>query len=466
MNHRVSLRSVTVLATLVSAAGIFAASIASAQGPSGRGGAQGPGQLPNLPREPTTVSLPSISSEVTGPGPIFNSAPSQAPGHGLADYRYVTNEYFVSGTADGKPYTTRLVVRRPTAAGDFSGLVLAESMHSSGAAHAFEFTAMYVMDSGHAAVEILTVTPDRLTAFNAERYADLRIENGQANDILAQVGALLKSDRGPFAATAIRKMVLSGSSMSSGTLINYLPAHMVYRTANQGHIYDGFMPTSVGSTIPAVDVPLIQLPTMHEFETNVPRRQDSDELGQKYRLYEVSGIGHVDSRDNIRLLPNPCAEPLSTFPAQAYMSIGLHHLFRWVDEGIPAPRADRILVDRNTDNDGSQMLLDEHGNGVGGIRNPYVDVPTSKYVAVNTAAEPPIDNPNWWITQNAGGAGIMCRLSAYQTPFATAKLRELYGNPQEYRRRFEARLDELEAAGWSLPLYREMILADAEAIEF
>jgi hypothetical protein len=112
------------------------------------------------------------------------------------------------------------------------------------------------------------------------------------------------------------------------------------------------------------------------------------------------------------------------------------------------------------------MLLDAHGNGVGGIRNPYVDVPTAKYVAVNTAAEPPIDNPNWWITQNAGGAGIMCRLSAYQTPFATAKLRELYGNPQEYRRRFEARLDELEAAGWSLPLYREMILADAEAIEF
>ena len=466
MKYRMSLHRNITLATVLSAGCLLVASVALAQGPSGRGGLSRPPQLPNLPGEPTAIELPSMPAEVTGPGPIFDSAPSQAPGHGLADYDYVTNEYFVSGTADGKPYTTRLVVRRPADDRDFSGLALAESMHSSGAAHAFEFTAMYVMDSGHAAVEILTVAPDRLTAFNARRYADLAIEDGQANDILAQVGALIKSPRGPFGDVAVRKMVLSGSSMSSGTLINYLSAHMVYRTADMGHIYDGFMPTSVGSTIPAVDVPLIQMPTMHEFETNVPRRQDSDEVGQQYRLYEVSGIGHVDSRDNIRLLPNPCANPLSTFPAQAYMSVGLYHLLRWVDEGIAAPRADRILLDRNTHNDGSQMLLDEHGNGLGGIRNPYVDVPVAKYVAVNSAAEPPIEKPNWWITENAGGANIMCRLSAYQLPFSRQRLRELYGNARNYRRMVEARLDELETEGWSLPVYRDVILADAEAIEF
>jgi Alpha/beta hydrolase domain len=464
--YRLSLSSNTTFAAVLLAGGLLVASAASAQGPFGLGAPPKPPQLPNLPSEPTAVALPKMSSEITGPGPIFDSAPSQAPGHGLTDYDYVTNEYFVSGTADGKPYTTRLVVRRPADDRDFSGLVLAESMHTSGAAHAFEFTAMYVMDSGHAAVEILTVTPERLTAFNGRRYSDLHIEDGQANDILAQVGALIKSDRGPFGDAAVRKMVLSGSSMSSGTLINYLSAHVVYRAEDMGHIYDGFMPTSVGSTIPAVDVPLIQMPTMHEFETNVPRRQDSDEVGQQFRLYEVSGIGHVDSRDNIRLLPNPCSHPLSTFPAQAYMSVGLYHLFRWVDEGIPAPRADRILLDRDAHNDGSQMLLDEHGNGTGGIRNPYVDVPTAKYVAVNTAAEPPIAHPNWWITENENGANIMCRLSAYQLPFSADELRELYGDPGNYRRQVEARLAELEAEGWSLPVYRDMILADAKAVVF
>jgi len=453
-------------AAVVSAACLVFSAAVIAQGPFGPRGPGRPAQLPNLPSSPTAVSLPSLSSKINGPGPIFDSAPSQAPKHGLADYHYVTDEYFVSGTADGKPYTSRLVVRRPANDRDFSGLVLAESMHSSGAAHAFEFTAMYVMDSGHAAVEILTVPPTRFMDFNAARYRDLEIEDGQANDILAQVGALIKSDKGPFAGVEVRKMVLSGSSMSSGTLINYLPAHMVYRTPDMQHIYDGFMPTSTGSTIPGVDVPLIQLPTMHEFETNVPRRQDSDAAGEQYRLYEVSGIGHVDSRDNIRLLPNPCAHPLSTFPAQAYMSVGLYHLFRWVDQGIPPPHADRIIVDRDTRNDGSQMMLDDNGNGLGGIRNPYVDVPTAKYVAVNSPAEPPIANPNWWISENENGAATMCRLSAYQLPFSKDKLRELYGTPQNYRSMVEKRVDELEALGWSLPLYRDMILADSRAVDF
>ena len=148
----------------------------------------------------------------------------------------------------------------------------------------------------------------------------MKIEDGQASDILAQVGALVKSDRGPFGRLKVRKMVLSGSSMSSGTLINYLPAHMVYRTPDMQHIYDGFMPTSAGQTIMEIDVPLIQLPTMLELENNVPHRQDSDEPGKQYRLYEIAGIGHVDSRDNVRLKPNPCTKELSTIPLQAFFS--------------------------------------------------------------------------------------------------------------------------------------------------
>lgn len=450
-----------VLAALVISSAVFGQ---QRFGPGGPGRAR---QLDNLPSEPTAVRLPELSAKVTGPGHMFDSAPSQAPGLGLDDFDYQTNEYFVSGTADGRPYTTRLVVRRPANDADFSGLVLAESMHSSGAAHAFEFTAVYVMDSGHAAVEILTTSPQQFVDMNAARYSKLKVENGQANDILAQVGALIKSDAGPFAGLEVRKMVLSGSSMSSGTLINYLPAHQVYRTPAMGHIYDGYMPTSTGATIQPVDVPLIQMPTMHELETNVPRRQDSDEPGQQYRLYEVAGIGHVDSRDNVRLLPNPCTRPLSTFPNQAYFAVGLHHLLRWVDEGIAPPHARRVLLDRDTSNDGSQMLLDENGNGRGGIRSPYVDVPVASYSAVNTAKEPLIDNPSAYVAANGlNGANTMCRLSAYQQPYSQAKLRELYGDAATYRRMFEARLDQLESEGWSLPVYRGMILGDAKAVRF
>jgi hypothetical protein len=457
------LSSVTVTAF----AGLALAAAAFAQPPSGLGRPRGEPDIEGIPKEPTAVALPTLSAPITGPGPMFDSAPSQMRGLDPAHFRYKTTEYFVSGTADGKPYTTRVVVRQPAEDGKFSGLVLAESMHVSGAAHAFEFTAAYVMSSGHAAVEMLTTSPEQFVAFNAKRYEKLHIEDGQQNEIIAQVGALVKSDRGPLGKSRVRKMVMAGTSMSSGTLVNYLPAHMVFRTPDMQRIFDGFMPTSYGGTIREIDVPLIEMPTMQEEETNVPRRQDSDEPGKQFRLYEVAGIGHVDSRDNVRLHPNPCVKPLSTFPNQAYFSIGLYHLFRWVDQGASPPRAPRILLDRDASNDGSMMALDANGNPLGGIRNPYVDVPTAKYTPINTAAEPLIKNPSAYVAANGmQGAQIMCRLSAYQEPFSKEKLKQLYGTKRDYVRKVETRLDELERQGWSLPIYRDVVLADAAAVDF
>jgi len=454
------------LAAAAALAGLVIVATAAGQPPGGFGAPRPEPEIEGIPRVPTAVALPTLSSPVSGPGPMFDSAPSQARGLDTEHFRYETTEYFASGTAAGKPYTTRVVVRQPADRGRFSGLVLAESMHVSGAAHAFEFTAAYVMDAGHAAVEIVTTAPQQFVAFNAARYDKLKIEDGQQNEIIAQVGALMRSARSPLPKPT-RKMVLAGTSMSAGTLINYLPAHMVFRTPDMQRIFDGFLPTSVGATIREIDVPLIQMPTMHEVETNVPRRQDGDEPGRQFRLYEVAGIGHVDSRDNVRLIPNPCTKPLSALLTQAYFAVGLQHLLRWVDEGIAPPRAPRILLDRDASNDGSEMALDTQGNPLGGIRNPYVDVAVAQYVPVNTAVDPVIPNPSEYVRANGlQGAQIMCRLSAYQLPFSAEKLRELYGSKREYVRRFEARLDELERQGWSLPVYREALLADARRVEF
>ncbi|MGD8809563.1 MAG: alpha/beta hydrolase domain-containing protein [Gammaproteobacteria bacterium] len=426
----------------------------------------GGGSIDILPDRPTAIALPDSAQLVEGPGPMFDSAPSQARGMTPDDFGYVAEEYFISGESHGSPYTTRLVVRRPADMSRFSGLVLAESMHASGAAHMFEYTAAYLMSEGHAAVEILTTSPETLARFNAARYGRLEVHDGQASELLASLGAWVRSADGPLG-SRIRRMVLAGTSMSAGTLIDYLPAHMSYRTPDMQHIFDGFMPTSTGATIREIDVPLIQLPTMHEIEAGVPSRQDSDEPGRQYRLYEFAGIGHVDSRDNVRLIPSPCANPLSDFPLQAYMAVGLHHLFRWVDEGISPPRADRVWRDRNLGNDGSMMALDGHGNPRGGIRSPYLDVPVARYVPFNTVADVMPEYPSTWVSTNGmPGAETMCRLSAYKLPFSRDELRTLYRNVRGYRERFEARLDELEAEGWSLPVYRESILGDAAAVEF
>ena len=75
-------------------------------------------------------------------------------GTGLADHKYVVTEYFVSGTASGKPYTTRILVRQPDNPSRFSGIVVAEPMHASGNSWMFYFTRIYMMRHGHISVEI------------------------------------------------------------------------------------------------------------------------------------------------------------------------------------------------------------------------------------------------------------------------------------------------------------------------
>jgi hypothetical protein len=434
-------------------------------GGGGRGRAGGAPPAANLPEAPTAVALPKLSSEITGPGPMFDSSPSLAPGKGLSAFNYQAHEYLVSGTANGEPYTTRIVVRKPADNSKFSGLVLAEAMHGSGAAHMFEFTSIYLMSSGHASVEVLTTPPAQFVALNEARYKDLKLNGAQTNEILAQVGALVRG--GTLVGGAVRKMVLGGTSMTAGVLINYLPAHMVYRTPQMQRIYDGFLPMSNGAMIRDVDVPVIHVPTMHEVNGNITNKQDSDEAGKQYRLYEFSGMGHIDTRDSVRLKPNPCVDPLSTFPVQAYMSVALDHLLKWVDKGTVPPRAPRILLDRDISNDGSMMALDEHGNPLGGIRTVYVDVPIAKYVIRPAALNPVVANAAPYIAnggQNA--ANLMCGLSTAQIAFAPAKLRELYKSKQGYVKAVETRLTALEKAGWSLPLYREMILADAAKVSF
>ena len=118
--------------------------------PAGISGQRGapPAQDPSLPEKPVAVSVSTMSPEVKGPGSMFDATPSLPPGKGLSQFGYEAKEYFVSGMANQTALQTRLVARKPTDNAKFSGLVLAEAMHPSGAAHMFEFTSRYTMSSG------------------------------------------------------------------------------------------------------------------------------------------------------------------------------------------------------------------------------------------------------------------------------------------------------------------------------
>jgi hypothetical protein len=437
------------------------------QGQGARGGAPAPA---NLPPQPVAVPLPSISGPVTGPGTMFESLMQLPPGDDMAHFGYVAEEYLVSGTANGQPYTTRIVVRKPKDNSRFSGLVVAESMHPSGNAWMFHFTHRYAMASGHVSVEVLTTTPVPFVEFDQSRYATLQVAPGQAGDILAQVGALLKSNPKsvPIGVLPIRKMILAGTSASAAVLINYLPAHMVLRQRDMTPVYDGFLPTSNGAVIRQIDVPMIQVPTMTEvMGGGATTRQDGDAPGDQYRVYEFAGMAHIDSRDAVAYYPNPCRLPISRFPMAAYMSVALDHLWKWIDKGTVPPRADRILVDRSVAGDGSLMALDQHGNPRGGIRNPYVDVPAAKYGVRNEGASPPIPNAHPFVAvRDEAARNQLCGLAGYEMAMTAAELKRLYRNPKQYQTQVARRYDELVKLGWALPVYRDVVIGDAMKISF
>jgi hypothetical protein len=443
-----------------------------AQGPGqGRGGRGGRGQDVQAPDPPPVVSpIAAVTPEVTGPGKFYETLMELKAGDDLAHFNYVTKEYFVSGTANGQPYKTRIVIRKPSDISKFSGFVLAESMHPSGNPWMFHFTHRYSMTEGHVGLEILTTTPAGLAEANPDRYKDLAVGNGQANEIIAQVGALLKSNRpdNPLAGVAVRKMVLAGSSASAAVVVNYLPTSMVQRLGDMKPIYDGFMPTSNGTNLRKVDVPIVQVPTMREvFQGTGPTRVDGDAPGDQFRMYEFAGMAHIDSRDAAAYYPDPCKLPISRYPLAAYMSVAVNHMWQWIGKGIVPPHGDRFYVDYNMEKDGSLFALDEFGNVKGGIRTPSVDVPTAKFGVPNSGSEPPIKNPHPFIAARGEAAqNQLCGLANYQINMTPDQLKKLYKDKKTYVAKVTERYDELVKDGWALPVYRAVVLEDAAKVTF
>src|SRR3954467_7978469 len=87
------------------------------------------GAAPQAP-PPKQAPMPMVTGPIMGPGAMFpafsqnsmTGEPAVAPkGTDLTDFGYETKEYFVSGTAAGKPYTTRILVRNPKDLKKFSG---------------------------------------------------------------------------------------------------------------------------------------------------------------------------------------------------------------------------------------------------------------------------------------------------------------------------------------------------------
>jgi hypothetical protein len=414
----------------------------------------------------TTPPVPSVVGPVMTPGTMYpNPAVSIVPtAVKVEDFPYVTEEFFVSGTANGAPYTTRVIIRRPKDATAFSGTVIGEAMHAGGRSLIFEWSRVSILTRHHVFAEIVhsPAQIQMLKAFNPERYASLGIAMGQSNEIIAQFGRLMKSEAmsgriGPLAGYNVRRVTLMGTSASSATVRNYLGVHADLRMPDGGPIFDGYLLTStLGNTpLPVVDVPMIQMPTqtevtMYAEQGNGYRRPDSDEKGNRFRLYEVAGMPHNNSRDNPGFLNDPCTLPVTDFPAGAFTALGLNYLVEWIANGKVPPHAPPIEVDKDTTGDGSLLALDQYGNAKGGVRNVFVDVPIATNGVLGKGRTPAQDR--------------LCQLGGTKVPLPDATLTGLYKNNADYQNRIDARLTQLIKEGWFLPEYANDVRSDAKAV--
>src|SRR5690242_5883687 len=271
--------------------------------------------------------VPAFEGPITAGGDMYPGLRPEAPGTTPADFGYSTDEYFVSGTANGQPYKTRILVRHPMPAERFSGIAVTESMHSNGFAVTFEPARKYFFLRGHVHVEIAAQQANvtTLKAFNAVRYASMSIPSGQqTSEIIAQVGRLVKSNlsNGPLAPLSVRRLFMEGTSQASAVLRTYQSQkHFQSRMPDGSAIMDGYLATSTLGGLPMmiVDVPTVHMPTMTEVNSGAPsgaafRRDDSDVPANRYRLYEVAGMAHANSRQTPTYVPNPCVDPISDFP--------------------------------------------------------------------------------------------------------------------------------------------------------
>jgi hypothetical protein len=324
----------------------------------------------------------------------------------------------------------------------------------------------------YAPLSLANPTPDEACAVGRAGGAPqtAAMEEGLQWDILSQVGALLKAARagGPLAGFNVQRVYLTAYS---GELPTYITAiHPRARLANGRPIYDGYIlhrhPGLIrlrrcGATPAAndprqiirnLDVPLIRIVGQTDvLTTYAQRREDSDAPGDRYRLYEIAGGAHADaafypympSVADLKKIgsafpylaawpfANQC-EPEMSFartPINTYaLDAAFANLTRWIRDGVPPPKAERIAVE-NGGTPQARVVLDKMGNAVGGVRTPYLDVPNATYYTTSKGE-------------------TFCPELAHTVPFNWARLNSLYGTPQNYAAKVAQSVDRLVQERW------------------
>lgn len=276
----------------------------------------------------------------------------------------------------------------------------------------------------------------------------------QSQGIGAQLALLLKSNtaQGPLAGLAVQRVYVNSWAVTAQVWMDYLDQgrHQQWRMPDQTPLIDAYMtgrmaygevggdvirlPRKMPDGVPFVTV-YSQSELMHDVIEGINLPPDTDT--PQVRYYEVTGMPHLRLADlgteHSERLPadldkgnDPRCQTLYDEPAELVVSALLDGMDRWVREGKPMPRAPRVA------REGKAAARDPAtGNLQGGVRPPWVQVPSATY-----------------LTEQETGCGLI-----YDTKVAYPKdvLGQRYGSFSHYRQQFESAKAVSVQEGFLLP---------------
>lgn len=453
-----------------------------------------------------TTSLPSAKvAPAIGTPMSATVMPMQANG-------YVETEYFLQGQANryritdpmkdaqkidaGNPYTTRVLVRRPTDPARFNGTVIVEWLNvtlDQDIDFVFGATRELLVRDGYAWIGVSAQRNgiDAMKKWNPQRYNSLSVAasnidpaNGKevdpanplimavggdvlAWDIFSQVGQLAESNTSPMlSGLQVKRLIAAAESQSTLKVSTY------YNTIQPlHHVYDGFLfYDRTGTLRTDVDAKTIAIGT--EIFTALMGQPPQNDTGHQ-RWWEVNGASHfsldeiqnyVDpfikrdaafrssNRANAQALnlseltelKGPC-EPATIYsrvPNGDVMKAALKSLNSWISGGPAPASAPRFVVDEQ-----NNYVRDANGQILGGIRTAAQNAP----IATNAG----IGKGPWF-----------CGPSGNHVDFTPAQLCQRYGNHDAYVSRVKAIVNANVRDGVLLPEEAQKTVDEAKALNF
>ncbi|MDQ1521626.1 MAG: hypothetical protein QOI55_2699 [Actinomycetota bacterium] len=417
-------------------------------------------------------------------GCITGPLPPGPPDPHLTARGYFQTEYFLGGTAtaygmvgpfgtDGRwtakrttsaSYNTRLLVRRPFDARRFNGTVLVEWLNVS-AGSDIDVTSGAAIDEllrdGYAFVGVSAQKTgvDALRSSNPSRYGSLfHPGDDYSYDIFSQAGAAVRGLFGPNVLGGLhaRRVIAAGESQSAFRFVTYINAvHPLAKVFDAFLIYSrgaGAAALFTGADMPTPalirtdqPVPIIDLQTEGDIvvlRSHLARQPDSTH----FRLWEVAGGSHADEHTLSRQNPpsptspgSPCQFRSNSASTFAVVSAAVSALNTWVRDGLAPRSAPRITLGPDP-SVLDPVVRDAHGNALGGIRLPELEVPISTITGLPNPAPP-----------NAPAIfQAFCRLFGQTIPFSASELAQLYPSHDGYFQKVVHATDSVVAKGFVL----------------